>query len=189
MSQIAQRFTRVPTRFGELVVLWTLESHRPLVREILLPTPRAAALPLQLGPECEIKPGEHPNLFLLVQQIAAFCAGVPVDFSLDNLDLEQCRPFHKRVLLADFAIPRGSVTTYGLLARYVGAPGAARAVGSAMANNPFPLVIPCHRTIGSDGHLRGFGGGLPMKRSLLEMEGIQLSPAGRVVNPRWYYLG
>lgn len=69
------------------------------------------------------------------------------------------------------AIPAGLVRTYGDIARQLGRPGAARAVGRAMATNPFPVVIPCHRVVGSNGSLTGFGGGLDMKATMLRMEG------------------
>lgn len=68
-------------------------------------------------------------------------------------------------------IPRGETATYGEVAAAVKRPGAARGVGSATARNPFAPIIPCHRVVGSDGRLRGYGGGLEMKRALLEMEG------------------
>lgn len=68
-------------------------------------------------------------------------------------------------------IPRGSTLTYAEVARRAGRPGAARAVGAAMAANQLAPVVPCHRVVGSDGSLRGYAGGLPMKRRLLEIEG------------------
>ena len=68
-------------------------------------------------------------------------------------------------------IPRGQTRTYGELARMAGSPGAARAVGQAMARNPWPIIVPCHRVLGSDGALTGFGGGVDMKRRMLQMEG------------------
>ena len=71
--------------------------------------------------------------------------------------------------------------TYGGLAARMGVPGGARAVGNAMAGNPFPLVVPCHRVIRGDGSLGGFGGGLKMKRALLEMEGVRFDSRGRVL--------
>jgi methylated-DNA-[protein]-cysteine S-methyltransferase len=63
----------------------------------------------------------------------------------------------------------------------LGCPRAARAVGTALANNPFPIIIPCHRTIRADGTPGGFGGGIMMKRNLLEMEGVRFDPRGRVI--------
>jgi methylated-DNA-[protein]-cysteine S-methyltransferase len=64
---------------------------------------------------------------------------------------------------------------------------AARAVGNALANNPFPIIVPCHRAIRSDGHLGGFQGGFHMKKVLLENEGVKTDEKGRVINPSWYY--
>jgi methylated-DNA-[protein]-cysteine S-methyltransferase len=70
------------------------------------------------------------------------------------------------------------VLTYGELARKAGKPGAARAVGRVMATNPIPIVIPCHRVVGSDLKLHGFGGGLAMKKRLLELEGLTVKGSG-----------
>jgi methylated-DNA-[protein]-cysteine S-methyltransferase len=90
------------------------------------------------------------------------------------------------VLQREFRIPRGRVMSYGGLAGRIGHPRAARAVGTALARNPFPLIIPCHRTIQADGTLGGFGGGLKMKRALLEMEGVAFDRAGRVQSSFFY---
>ncbi len=70
----------------------------------------------------------------------------------------------------------GETTTYGALARELGDPGASRAVGLANGSNPIPIVIPCHRVIGADGSLTGFGGGLPIKAALLELERSATQP-------------
>ena len=86
-------------------------------------------------------------------------------------DLEHCSKFQQKVLRAVSAIPRGKVSTYQRIAKQIGQPKAARAVARALANNPFPLIIPCHRVICSDGALGGYQGGLKMKRALLEKEG------------------
>ena len=72
-------------------------------------------------------------------------------------------------------IPYGVTISYGELARRIGKPQAMRAVGAANGRNPLPIVVPCHRVIGADGSLTGFGGGLPIKRLLLDLE--QASPA------------
>ena len=81
-------------------------------------------------------------------------------------------PFQRAVWQEMRSIPRGSTISYAELARRVGRPGAARAVGQAVGANPIPLLIPCHRVAGSNGGLGGFGGGLPMKRTLLRQEGV-----------------
>jgi len=80
----------------------------------------------------------------------------------------------------------GYVSTYSRIAKSIGVPKGARAVGNALANNPFPLIIPCHRVIRSDGRLGGFGGGLEMKKKLLENEGIFLSD-GKINETKIYY--
>lgn len=80
--------------------------------------------------------------------------------------------FHRRVWTEAAKIPFGETLTYGDLAERAGNPRAARAVGSAMASNSLPILVPCHRVIGSNGRLGGFGGGLDMKRWLLKHEGI-----------------
>lgn len=90
----------------------------------------------------------------------------PIDWGL-------LRPFQREVLQIVYAIPYGETRTYGEIAHQLGRPRAARAVGRANATNPMPLVIPCHRVIGSDGKLHGYGGGegLPTKEWLLRLEG------------------
>lgn len=79
-------------------------------------------------------------------------------------------PFQREVWSALLAIPYGETVSYGELARRLGRSNASRAVGAANGRNPIPIIIPCHRVIGADGSLTGFGGGLPIKRRLLELE-------------------
>ena len=86
--------------------------------------------------------------------------------------------FERRVWTALTEIPYGETTSYGEIALRVGAPGAARAVGLANGRNPIAVVVPCHRVIGSDGSLTGYGGGLPRKRLLLDLESGVLPLAG-----------
>ena len=82
-------------------------------------------------------------------------------------------PSTRRIYEVVASIPRGATMTYATVAAAVGRPGAARAVGAAMAANRFPPVIPCHRVVGSDGTLRGYAGGLEMKLRMLVMEGAR----------------
>ena len=109
-----------------------------------------------------------------VQQLQEYLAGERQEFDLP-LDMRSMRPFQKQVLAATSAIPAGQYATYQALALQIGKPRAMRAVGRAEATNPIPLVIPCHRVIGSDGSLRGYGGGLEMKSALLRLEGALLA--------------
>jgi methylated-DNA-[protein]-cysteine S-methyltransferase len=84
--------------------------------------------------------------------------------------------FERRVWQEVAAIPYGTTRSYGQVAQAVGSPAAYRAVGRANGSNPIPLVIPCHRVIGTDGSLTGYGGGLPLKRYLLDLEGVKITP-------------
>ena len=93
-------------------------------------------------------------------------------------------PFQLAVWSRVRAIPYGETATYAEIARGVGRPDAFRAVGAANGSNPIPIVIPCHRVVGSDGSLTGFGGGLPTKRALLSLEARHASaPSGGVLLP------
>lgn len=106
----------------------------------------------------------------LARQIAQYLDGKRKTFDLD-VDLSWVTPFRREVLLETARVPRGEVASYAEIARRVGRPRAFRAVGNTMRTNPIPIVIPCHRIVGSDGTLTGFGGGLDMKRRLLALEG------------------
>jgi methylated-DNA-[protein]-cysteine S-methyltransferase len=107
------------------------------------------------------------------EQLAAYFAGDLVDFDLP-LDLAGT-DFQRSCWLALATIPYGQTVSYGEQARRLGlGPERARAVGAANGQNPLPLVLPCHRVIGADGSLTGFGGGLHVKRFLLEHEGALL---------------
>jgi methylated-DNA-[protein]-cysteine S-methyltransferase len=95
------------------------------------------------------------------------------DFHDVDVDLSHLRPFARRVAQRCRRIPRGSTMTYAQLAAACGSPGAARAVGNVMATNRYPLIVPCHRVVGSSGSLGGFSApsGIELKRELLELEG------------------
>jgi len=111
---------------------------------------------------------EHPVLRETRRQILAYLQG-----SLRVFDLPlapQGTPFRQAVWQELLMIPYGETMTYGELAARLGAKNKARAVGGAAHHNPIALIIPCHRLIGADGSLTGFGGGLPLKSTLLELE-------------------
>jgi len=92
-----------------------------------------------------------------------------------RFDLRGLTPFSQAVLMKTLQIPRGQVRPYGWIAREIGHPAAVRAVGTALANNPIPYFIPCHRVIRSDGVIGNYGGGGPeAKKSILTLEGVQL---------------
>jgi methylated-DNA-[protein]-cysteine S-methyltransferase len=106
----------------------------------------------------------------LLVKLRRYFEGEPVTFD-EPLDPIIGTQFQRRVWALTRNIPRGQTRTYGQLARMAGSPGAARAVGQAMARNPWPIIVPCHRVLGSDGSLTGFGGGVDMKHRMLQMEG------------------
>jgi methylated-DNA-[protein]-cysteine S-methyltransferase len=103
-----------------------------------------------------------------IAQLEAYFAGELRRFDLPLAP--EGTPFQREVWSALTAIPYGETVSYGELARRLGRPAASRAVGAANGQNPIPIVIPCHRVIGADGSLTGFGGGLAIKRRLLDLE-------------------
>lgn len=111
-----------------------------------------------------------------LQQLDEYLHGRRRRFSIP-IDWTHMRPFQKKVLQITFSIPYGQTRTYSQIAQEIGNPRAARAVGRAQATNPMPLIIPCHRVIGVDGKLHGYGGGegLPTKEWLLRLEGAVLT--------------
>ncbi len=108
-----------------------------------------------------------------IRQLRAYFAG-----KLETFDLPlapEGTPFQQKVWGELLKIPYGNTTSYGELAKRIGNPKASRAVGLANGSNPIPIVIPCHRVIGSNGKLTGYGGGLPIKEKLLALERRQLT--------------
>jgi methylated-DNA-[protein]-cysteine S-methyltransferase len=91
-----------------------------------------------------------------------------------TIDLTGQTPFQRLVLERTADVPAGQVVSYGDVARRIGKPRAMRAVGAALGQNPIPIVVPCHRVIGSDGGLHGYSGGLDIKERLLKLEGAQI---------------
>ena len=105
----------------------------------------------------------------LPERLRRYLDGERVKFG-DSIDWSGMSPFGRAVMEANGTIPYGETRSYSWVARQVGRPRAARAVGQVLARNPLPLVVPCHRVLGSNGSLTGFTGGLEMKRWLLELE-------------------
>lgn len=176
-----------PTPFGPVALVWSDSNGSPVIFRVLLSKPASPA-PAQAA---ELFPNARPASCRKIDAVAAsireFLKGRDIVFPLEVAALTTRPPFQQAVLRAEHAIPRGSVSTYGLIARDLGDRNAARAVGHALATNPFPLIVPCHRAVRADGSLGGFQGGPAMKRALLEREGIEFDRAGRVVVSRYHY--
>jgi methylated-DNA-[protein]-cysteine S-methyltransferase len=154
---------RVDTPIGPL----TLVASDAGLRGVLFAgqTPRAA------------EAGSQAILDDAARQLAEWFAGARTAFDLP-LDLDGATAFQRRAWLALAEIPYGTTRSYGEQARALGAPRAARAVGAANGRNPLPIVLPCHRLVGADGALTGFGGGLDVKRALLAHEAATAARAG-----------
>lgn len=122
------------------------------------PVPRSSPLPSPIASVAE--------------SVRQYLADGEVDLSGIRVDLSGLPPFRRKVCEYVRGIPPGQVRTYGQVARAVGSPGAARAVGGAMAGNPVPLLVPCHRVVGANGEMVGFSapGGTRTKQALLKME-------------------
>jgi methylated-DNA-[protein]-cysteine S-methyltransferase len=108
----------------------------------------------------------------IIQKLRRFCSGEKVSLSDVPMDWSSLTPFQQKVLRAAAQIPYGSVDTYGGIARKIGSPRSARAVGNALGKNPFPLLVPCHRVIKGDGSIGGYSapGGAKLKKRLLHAE-------------------
>lgn len=159
------------TPFGDSVVVYKPGPVAGQVRRITLPTMDPQVLQAEMAPFSPHLTDQHPDRIVdLVRRIQAYLNGERAALPLEPLDFSTCSPFQQKVLRLLYTIPYGEVRTYRWLADRLGEPRAARAVGNALARNPFPLVIPCHRCIRSDGTLGGFQ--RPgLKAQLLALEG------------------
>jgi methylated-DNA-[protein]-cysteine S-methyltransferase len=152
------------TPLGTCAVRWTHAG----VASVRLPSPRTAALP-RLADAAVVPKA----IQAAIDGIVAVLGGAPLDLGFVSLDQRGIDSFRRAVYAATRTILPGSTATYGDIARALGRPEGARDVGVALASNPFPIVVPCHRVVGANGKLTGFSapGGLATKRRMLELEG------------------
>ena len=158
-------YTHFETKLGWMGLLGSAAG----LRRIVLPQPSPEAVLHLLA---QGMPGAiaDPTPFAdLPHRLRQYFTGEPVSFA-DQLDMAGATPFRSVVWQATRLIPYGETRSYSWIAQQIGSPKALRAVGQALARNPLPIMVPCHRVLGKDGSLRGFGGGLEMKKRLLEME-------------------
>ncbi|NLX99383.1 MAG: methylated-DNA--[protein]-cysteine S-methyltransferase [Rhodopirellula sp.] len=159
-----------------------LGSADDMVRHLTFgyPTEDEAILALQAVEFRKTLPGAEGGP--LMRRLQAYASGHRDDFRDVRVDLGRQTEFRKRVYRFCRTIPYGETLTYGELATLAGSPGAARAVGRAMAANQVPLIVPCHRVKPSSGGLGGFSspGGVIMKRRLLDLEAGSPTGAGRL---------
>jgi len=176
------RLTR--SAFGDVGIVWVREKDSPLIIRVVLPQNDMSTTDMIRKDFPDAKEGLHKNLEKTCGSISVFLDGACVNFSMKFVGINRCRDFQRRVLLETMRIPRGSVSSYGRLAKMISAPGAARAVGSALAENPFPVIIPCHRVVKSDGSVGQFGGGTEVKKALLHLEGVETDNKGKIASQR-----
>ena len=163
-SSIVQ--TRVPSPLGSIAIaatdkglagLWFAENQRYLPPELM-------------GPAAWPEDANHPVLQQASEQLGEYFAGRRSHFDMP-LDLSCGTAFQQSVWQALLAIPQGEVVSYGEVSRRIGKPAAVRAVGGAVGRNPVSIIVPCHRVMGTNGALTGYGGGLDRKSALLRLEG------------------
>lgn len=154
------------TALGTCGIRWTDDG----IASVRLPSPRTAELP-PIGDGATVP----ARVRGAIEAIVAVLESEPRDLRFVVLDERRIERFQRDVYAATRAIPPGATATYGEIARAVGRTdaAAARDVGAALARNPFPIIVPCHRVLGADGRLTGFSapGGLATKRRMLELEG------------------
>lgn len=161
--------------FGSFAVIWTPYKGKPRIIRILLSRSNRTIRQKVMRRYPNATISSNRTITALVDRMEKAMKGKNVRIPLSAVRLDLCSPFQRRVLRAGHAIPRGKTETYSGIARRIGNPRAGRAVGAALAGNPFPLIIPCHRVIRSNGALGGFQEGLAMKRTLLTMEGNEVT--------------
>lgn len=160
----------LPSEFGWLLLFWAGGDPRLTRFSLGYRTQQAAAT---FARRLQATPADPPPAIReLAERLRNFAAGQADDFLDVHLDLGPLTDFQARVIRHCRRIPQGQTLTYGELAARAGAPGAARAVGSVMAKNRFPIIIPCHRVVGAAGSLGGFSApdGVDMKRRMLNRE-------------------
>ena len=172
-----------PSDLGWFAIAWSGDQ----LTRITFGHPSAAAAIASLEANDEFATTNPKTVPAWIQTLASrlqsYAAGNDEQFDDVPLDLSHLSAFQARVVRACRRINRGHVRTYGELAATAGAEGAARAVGNCMAKNRFPIIIPCHRVVGSAGSHGGFSArdGISMKRRMLEMEGAPLSKPRRTI--------
>jgi methylated-DNA-[protein]-cysteine S-methyltransferase len=173
MNNLVPEITAFKTAFGWCAILGRAEQLSALA--FAQPTAEAAMKRALQGSDEKVRLGNQRGKWnrTLAERIVATLEGEPDDYRDVEIDLEQLTPFSRRVVAAVRRIGWGQTASYGEIARMAGSAGAARAVGSVMASNRTPLIVPCHRVIASGRKIGGFSAptGIRMKKRLLALEG------------------
>ena len=174
MATRPQTYQLFETAFGTCGLAWTETG----VSRVQLPEQDEAAAERRLQRYGATRSRAAPPAIVLegMSRLQQYFDGAPVGFQSLILDMQSVTDFNCRIYAALRAVSFGKTTTYGALALSVGSPGAAQAVGTAMARNPWPVVVPCHRVLAAASNIGGFSafGGAATKRRLLQLEGVDL---------------
>ncbi|MBI2345899.1 MAG: methylated-DNA--[protein]-cysteine S-methyltransferase [Deltaproteobacteria bacterium] len=163
-------FALFPTAVGVCGIAWTARG----IRRVELPKTgrRKTMMQLSHGKPAHEQSAPPEWVRAVIRKLTRHLEGAQQDFTRVSIDLNGLPPFHQRTLKEARRIQPGQTVTYGALARQLRSPKAARAVGQALANNPVPIIVPCHRVLAAGGKLGGFSaaGGVTMKARLLAIE-------------------
>ena len=164
----AIRYHICTTAFGYTAILFQTEPF--LVKRIFLPHSHKKALKKRIQKTGPAKPGHNRAVLNMCKDIQAYFEGVPIKAPCKFLDISRLTPLQRSVLEAVSSVPHGEVRSYGQIAAQVGHPRACRFIGTTLARNPFPILIPCHRIVRADGSPGGFYGGTDLKKRMLLLE-------------------
>ncbi len=164
------------TEFGYCAMAYQENPFR-LVR-VFLPCSTKKLLSGKLEGMCVSRKHHPAQVYVIARTIENYFKGRPLSIPWQYFDFSTCTANRINVYREVAKIPRGQVRSYGDIAVRAGMPGASRFIGNCMARNPYPIFIPCHRVIRSDGTLGGFGGGLDLKQKMLNLESSGSQSAG-----------
>jgi methylated-DNA-[protein]-cysteine S-methyltransferase len=168
-------YTLFETAIGHCGIAWN--AHGIVALHLPEPTPHETTARLLRRAGDAEKASPPTEVQHAIDAITALMSGDSVDLRAIPLDMEGIPPFHRKVYEFARGISPGETRSYGEIAKAVGSPGAARAVGQAMARNPYPIVVPCHRVLAAGGKSGGFtaNGGIDTKRRMLAIERVPLN--------------
>ena len=173
--------------FDDFTIIWKGKDSDILIQRIFLSDSKQKSETKTFKHFTKAQPSSSSVITTAGTNVQRFLKGEEIIFDLSVLDFSLCPATQKKVLLAEYEIPRGWVSTYKRIAEHICITNGARVVGNSLAKNPFPIFIPCHRAIRTNGELGGYQGGLAMKRLLLEMEGLKISDDRKIVTDKIYY--
>lgn len=162
---MGKKYNVFSTEWGDMIAVWSEQG----LWELTFPRSDEARAMKDITSLDIVKNNEDERVIELEKALKIYFSGGRCEYEVP-IDWTGYTPFQRAVLQYTCHIPYGEVTTYGIVAGAVGSPRAARAVGGALHINRTPVVVPCHRVVGSKGNLTGFGGGLDLKEALLSLE-------------------